>query len=122
MGRFVLMAVLVFVACSLAGRGASERLRYILEVRNSYFDIVTIKELPYGVNRFSVYPGETRTLRLTYSNSGKQLEVRSLGGEAHLSSVFYPSETFPCWLLLLDKPLNLAVPVGPVPVECEGGD
>jgi hypothetical protein len=116
--RRVAAVVLFLVACAtgsqLATRGPDG---WVLRVVNDYVEVLVVSELPDGRRHGSVYPGETRQWRL-YGGAGlRQLIVRA-GSRSYLSAPFEPSESFPCWELVVDRAPNLAVPTGPVP--CRG--
>ncbi|GIW89945.1 MAG: hypothetical protein KatS3mg109_2080 [Pirellulaceae bacterium] len=107
---------LLLTACAVNSALPEKLNEYIMRVVNKDFEVLVIQELPVGRKRISVYPGETREWKMDRSSQPRALLVRA-GARTYLSATFEPSETFPCWQLVVDRPPNLAVPTGPVPCD-----
>ncbi|GIW90782.1 MAG: hypothetical protein KatS3mg109_1352 [Pirellulaceae bacterium] len=110
---------LILAACALNSELPEKLSGYVMRVVNQDFEVLVIQELPFGREHISVYPGETREWNMDRSSQARALLVRA-GGKVYLSATFEPSETFPCWQLVVDRPPNLAVPTGPVPCGEDG--
>jgi hypothetical protein len=109
-------AACLLVACAANSNLAPDA--WVMRVTNEQVDVLVISELPYGRRHISVYPGETRQWVMYRSSEMRQLLVRA-GSKSYLSAPFNPSETFPCWELVVDRAPNLAIPTGPVPCRNE---
>lgn len=110
-------ALLLFalVACAPANpydEPAPERRAYRVIVVNESLDVMTVTEVP-ARHRTHVYPGETRGWD-TYADGERYLAVR-LAAIVYYSAPFSPSETFPCWRLLVSTMPAYEIPSGPVP-------